>query len=259
MRRSRLHDTDRAWRDYGRCDPYYGVLSDARYHADVIDERARADFYASGEQDIERTFAWIRHALDPAFAPRRALDFGCGLGRLTLPLAKRAGHVTGVDISPDMLESAEKTCARAGVANVDFVLSDDALSRVTGTYDFVHSFIVFQHIPPARGEAMLTRLLEHLSDGGIGALHFTFGSRLSGTLRLVQRLRKRVPLVNNLVNVAKGRGFWYPPMQMNAYDLNRLSMILIGQGCHELSTRFTDHGGHIGAVLFFRKQPLPLW
>jgi SAM-dependent methyltransferase len=259
MRRSRLHDTDRAWRDYGRSDPYYGVLSDARYHADVIDERARAEFFASGEQDIERTFAWIRHVLDPAFAPRRAVDFGCGLGRLALPLAKRVGHVTGVDISPDMLEEARKNCARAGVVNAEFVLSDDALSRLSGEYDFVHSFIVFQHIPPARGEAMLTRLLDHLADGGIGALHFTFGSRLSGTRRLVQLLRKRVPMANNLVNVAKGRGFWYPPMQMNSYDLNRLYMILLVHGCHEVSPRFTDHGRHIGAMLFFRKQTLPVW
>ena len=31
------------------------------------------------------------------------------------------------------------------------------------------------------------------------------------------------------------------------------------RGCHEVNTRVTDHGGYIGAMLFFRKRELPLW
>jgi SAM-dependent methyltransferase len=259
MRRSRLLDTDKAWRDFGRIDPYFGVLSEPRYRAGVLNDDARAEFFASGEMEVERTFAWIRHALEPEFAPHRALDFGCGVGRIVLPLARRAGHVTGVDISPDMLAEAQRNCGRAGADNVDLVLSDDTLSRLIGTWDFIHSSIVFQHVPPAQGEALAVRLLEHLAPGGIGALHFTFDNRLSTTRRLVQRLRDHVPLVHNLLNVAKGRRFWYPPIQMNAYDLNRLYMILMSHDCHEVSTRFTDHGGHVGAVLFFRRRALPVW
>jgi SAM-dependent methyltransferase len=259
MRRSRLLDTDKAWRDFGRIDPYFGVLSEPRYRAGVLDDDARAEFFASGQREVERTFAWIRHALEPAFAPQRAIDFGCGVGHIVLPLARRASHVTGVDISPAMLEEARRNCARAGAENVDFVLSDDTLSHLTGAYDFIHSSIVFQHMPPARGEALATCLIEHLAPGGIGALHFTFGSRLSTPRRLVNRLRASVPLVHNLANVAKGRRFWYPPIQMNAYDLNRLYLLLMSHDCHEVSTRFTDHGGHLGVVLFFRRSALPVW
>ena len=130
---------------------------------------------------------------------------------------------------------------------------------MTGEYDFIHSIIVFQHMRPGQGEALVARLLQQLAPGGIGALHFTFGSRLPAARRLVQRLRERVPLVHNVLNVLKGRRFWYPSIEMNSYDLNRLYMMLLSAGCHEVTTRFTDHGGHIAAVLFFRKQPLELW
>lgn len=41
--------------------------------------------------------------------PRKhALDFGCGVGRLTQALAAHFDEVTGVDISPSMIKLAKK-------------------------------------------------------------------------------------------------------------------------------------------------------
>lgn len=55
------------------------------------------------------------------------VDVGCGCGGTLLALARRTGprgRVTGVDISPVMLERARERVAAAGLDNVDLVLSD---------------------------------------------------------------------------------------------------------------------------------------
>ena len=63
-------------------------------------------------------------------AQKSSLDFGCGVGRLIIPFARVFEHVTGVDISPAMLEIAQRNCLEQGIHNVEFVRSDDELSRV---------------------------------------------------------------------------------------------------------------------------------
>jgi ubiquinone/menaquinone biosynthesis C-methylase UbiE len=51
-----------------------------------------------------------------------ALDLGCGTGKQTILLARRAGRVIGIDISERMIESARKRCEAS--PNVSFVCGD---------------------------------------------------------------------------------------------------------------------------------------
>src|SRR5262249_22995031 len=52
------------------------------------------------------------------------LDVACGTGRLTLPLAATARHVTGFDITPAMVDIARKAQADAGVTNIDWQIGN---------------------------------------------------------------------------------------------------------------------------------------
>ena len=144
-------------------------------------------------------------------------------------------------------------CAAHGVATARFVLADDSLSRLDGTFDLVHSFIVFQHLPVDRGERLLSLLLDRIAPGGAGALHFLVGERRSPAQRLAAFVRRRVPLGRNVVNVLRGRPFGAPNMEMNAYDLARLLRILGDHGVGEVCVEGTDHGGYLGAMLVFRR------
>ena len=66
-------------------------------------------------------------ALIKALRPRReevALDVATGTGFTALAMAKLAGHVTGVDVTDEMLGQARALAARDGVANVRFELGD---------------------------------------------------------------------------------------------------------------------------------------
>jgi cyclopropane fatty-acyl-phospholipid synthase-like methyltransferase len=191
----------------------------------------------------------IREHLDPGFAPRRVLDFGCGVGRLVVPFARRAEHVLGVDVSASMLAEAQKNCVAHGVENARFALSDDALSEVDGSFDLVHAYIVFQHIPVRRGMRLFERLLDHVAEGGVGALHFNFAR--SRKRRAVAFL-KAVPLIHNVYNLTRGKPFTAPRMQMNAYDLNALFAILHRRGFRNVYASLRHRGGEVGAVLFFQ-------
>jgi SAM-dependent methyltransferase len=249
-------ERDRArWERLAR-DPYYAVINHDGYRLDQAAEDARARFDASGEEDVARTVGEIRRFVDPAFHPRHAVDFGCGVGRLTIPLSRLCDQVTGVDISQAMLDEARRNGEARGAANVALRTSAEFFAErdAAGTVDFVHSYIVFQHIAPRAGLWLAEALIRRLARGGIGALHFTFARRAPLVRRLVHRLRRTVPGVNHLANLVQRRPLSEPIIPMNNYDVSRILMLLGDQGCAHVHVRLTDHGGHLGGMFIFRRD-----
>lgn len=245
--------SDAAWERYGKEDPYFGVCNDQKYRAEALNEGARDEFFRSGAEHIESVIRTVKLHVDPGFSPRRSLDFGCGVGRLLIPLSRISEQSVGVDVSEAMLAEADKNCRLFGITNVQLASSDDRLSRVHGTFDFIHSVIVFQHIPPAHGAAILRELMRRLERNGVGAIHVTYGRNASALRKAIHWMRKYLPLANSAANLAQGRPLFYPMMQMNSYDLETVFGIIQGAGCSEIHVQLTDHGGHLGAMLFFRK------
>jgi hypothetical protein len=177
------------------------------------------------------------------------------VGRLTIPLARLSQHVTGIDISEAMLVEAQLNCIAANVDNATFVTSDDYFgdAHPTERVDFIHAFIVFQHIPPRVGMWLATELIGRLRIDGIGALHFTYARRATRLRQAVNRLRRHVPGFNRIVNLVQRHPIGEPFIPMNNYDLGVLYRLLAENGCREVHARLTDHGGHLGAMLIFRK------
>jgi len=255
----RINNSDKDWERFGKTDPYFAVLTAPEFHGRLSDTE-RAKFFQSGEDHIEAILSIVRDRFDPAFAPARALDFGCGVGRLLLPLAQRCREVTGVDVSPSMLAEARRNCDAAGARNVRLVQSDDDLSALDGEFDFVHSYIVLQHIPVERGEKIVRKLASKLAAGGVGMFHvpYTDGrKRLSS--RALYWLRMNVPGGKMALNLLRGRNPAAPVMQMNEYSVTRLLDILWGEGCGEVVVRFSDHSGARGVLLFAHKASVPIF
>jgi SAM-dependent methyltransferase len=246
------NDTNKDWEKFGKENPYYGVISDESLKTRNLNPEALERFFASGRQDIDRVFRAIAKVAGPGFQPRSALDFGCGVGRLAIPLAERCESVVGVDVSPSMLKEARANCERMQINNLAFCGSIAEARGVAG-FDFINSYIVFQHIPVARGYALFGELVDLLSPGGVGALHLTFAISASSWQRITRWLRRRFQPFNVLINLAKGKAPGDPFMQMNGYDLNRVMLMIKSRGCCEIHLSLTDHGGHVGTTLFFRK------
>jgi SAM-dependent methyltransferase len=256
------HSTDKEWERIGKTNPYYGVLSYDKYKSESLSEDKKREFFESGEAYISGITNFIKEHFKISGGIKRSLDFGCGVGRLVIPLASVSEHVTGVDVSDSMIAEAISNCRDRKIGNVSFVKSDDSLSRLNGTFDLIHSLIVFQHIPAPRGEILFGKLLSHLAPGGIGVFHFTYGSFSKSHMKLefFSRLKAAFPIIQKTINLVKGRGWSHPLpeiMEMNHYDLNRLFELIHSCGAKNCYVDMTEKGGgshHKHVQLFFQKN-----
>lgn len=244
--------TDREWEKYGKDDPYYGVASLEKFHKANLTEETKKEFFKHGYDYIENVLKTIREKIDPGFAVANALDFGCGVGRLVIPLAGIADRVTGLDVSDSMLDEATKNCELRSITNVTLEKSDDSLTILHDQFDFIHSYIVFQHIPVRRGERIFSGLLDRLTEGGVGVVHFTYAKE-TGIKRAIPLIKKYIPLAKNILNAIKGRSFFAPGMEMNVYNLNRLFILLQKSSITHFHAEYTNHGGELGIILYFQK------
>lgn len=233
---ARPRDPDREWERFGRENPYFGVLSDERYLQQNLDDDALESFFASGREHVEQVISVAEAHLGRPLALRRALDFGCGVGRLLVPLADRAIEAVGVDVSPSMLEAVRRECDDRGVGNVVLVETADLPSLAPG-FDLITSSIVFQHIPSATGYELLSQLADLLGPDGVAVLQFTLtpASRLAYPFYAVLRT---IPPARQLWNRVRGRDRNFPFMEMNTYRLERLLGVLYGRGITEVSVHF---------------------
>lgn len=162
-----IYKTDKDWNKIGEKDPFHGVLSGNDFHIDRINEEKLIDFYKSGEEWVEHIIKKYKEYFGNQVAQfNEALDFGCGVGRITIPLSKFSKNVVGMDISEGMLNIAREQSKKYN--NIYYVLSDDNLSFVENkTFDLVHTFIVLQHIPVNRGEKIIGNLISKINRGGV--------------------------------------------------------------------------------------------
>lgn len=249
------NDTDKDWKAWGKENPYFGVISDPKFHGSNLDDKTLREFFASGERHVHRVMNAVRKWYREGFRPSKALDYGCGVGRIVIPLARCCESVIGVDIAPGMLEQARSNCQRCGIVNAELIGVEQMSSIAPGSVEFIHSVIVFQHIPTHRGEQILRELIALLADGGIGAMHFNYSdSGRSSSQRWIATLRRRSTLAHRMMNLMQKKRFTTPPMQMNSYSMNRIFDIFIHERCGNLRVELSDHGGFRGAMLYFEKM-----
>ncbi|MEM0954837.1 MAG: class I SAM-dependent methyltransferase [Pseudomonadota bacterium] len=239
------------WERLAVKDPYFGVLSDRKYLGRDLTGDLRAEFFESGVAYIDVLFKQLESTLGTIFSPERSLDFGCGVGRLLIPLASRSRQACGVDVSISMIKEAKKNCAAANATNVTFSTSLQELLDEGASFDLVHSFIVFQHIPVEEGYEAFLKLLKLLGPGGVAVLHFPYAKH-HWSHDLAYWMVRYIPLAKNFLNLFTGRGFFYPRAQMNNYDLNRLFRIAYEFGIKTCSTRLIWDEGGLGAVITVR-------
>lgn len=223
-------NTDKAWERWGRQNPYFGVLADQKFDPCNID-RHRDEFFATGRHSVadilercERHFGAIERDC--------ALDHGCGVGRLTLPLAERFGQVVALDVSVAMLAEGKANAAVAGTDNIEWHLADEELSNAPGDFDFVNSHLVLQHVPVRRGLRIAKHLIDKVKPGG--GFHIDVSMRTDGgAARLLYWSSANVPGVKILQNIHAGRAWNAPAMQMNDYPLHRIIAYLAASGISE--------------------------
>ncbi|HTH39124.1 MAG TPA: class I SAM-dependent methyltransferase [Pyrinomonadaceae bacterium] len=240
------------WDELGERDPYYAVVTHDEFRRSNIDADAKAEFFRMGREHLDEIWPEMGTAAGGGpFRPNSAIDYGCGVGRVLIPLAERCCHVTGVDISHAMLDEARRNAKASDLTNIDYQDADEFSGAGEENYDLVHSFIVLQHIPPPTGYEIIGKLTARLAAGGVGMIHVTYKNAAPLFTRLRFRLYRDVPGVHRLSNLLQRRDF--PFMPMYEYDLDEVKEILQSNSCEIVSEKDTDHG-FLGQMIFFAKS-----
>jgi len=154
-------DSRQYWNDHAAIDPLWAVLS-------FPDKRGRWDlqeFMKTGEREIALLFHRFEE-LGLEVPSSRALDFGCGVGRLTQALARRVDRVTGADISSVMIDHARRLNQYPGA---DYLCtSERGLDTLpSGSFDCIYSNIVLQHVVPELSVGYLNEFFRLLQPNGL--------------------------------------------------------------------------------------------
>lgn len=247
-------DSDRAWRRWGEIDPYYGVLADDRFRRDALADH-RDEFWHLGDLQVTERIE-VAERYFGALNRRRALDFGCGVGRLSLPLARHFGEIIGLDVAPAMLAEARRNAQEAGIANLRVASSDDAISKADGHFDFVISCIVLQHIPVRRGMRIVRALLEKVAQGGVVTLQICVDRGDTPAQAMRYWAQCHVPGIHALFNIARGRPVGEPFMQMNAYSTSEIEQLAASLGFGAAIIDTVAHGRFMTAQLLMRRETI---
>jgi SAM-dependent methyltransferase len=132
---------ERDWDVRAREAPEYYIASAKR-------DWSLEEFFRSGEVNVgNEVLADPELLTHRRFSRLRMLEIGCGAGRMTRALAAAFRSVDAVDVSGEMIDIARRNLA--GVPNVILHKNNGAdLSPLPAArYDFVFSYIVFQHVP----------------------------------------------------------------------------------------------------------------
>lgn len=151
------------WNKLGKEDPYWVVLSDNNKKGSRWDKE---EFYKTGVVEIENLLQKLKEKnIRVSFG--KALDFGCGLGRLSQAMSRHFQNVNGIDISPSMIKQAEENNQFPGKC-IYAVNDDDNLSCFAeNSFDFVYSSITLQHVPIKTTKKYIIDFLRVLKPGGI--------------------------------------------------------------------------------------------
>lgn len=152
-----------SWNEWGKRDPLWVILSDP----DKRDGQWDLDeFLATGPREVG---ALLGKVADLGFEidRRRALDFGCGVGRITQALCEHFGECTGVDIAPSMIEAAERYNRFPARCSYLVNAKSDLGQFSSGHFDLVYCKLVLQHMDPAFSRKYIAEFMRVLSAGGL--------------------------------------------------------------------------------------------
>jgi ubiquinone/menaquinone biosynthesis C-methylase UbiE len=151
-----------AWEGLAERDALNAILTDDSKAGGKWDV---ADFLATGDAEMQTVLSHLATLARVPNGNSAVLDFGCGVGRLTQAMARRFASCVGVDISQQMIQQADSLNR---YAHCRYVASSAApLPFADGSFSFIYSNIVLQHVPRHFAKEYLREFVRLLAPDGI--------------------------------------------------------------------------------------------
>lgn len=237
-------------------EPYFSILTDPRFLRDRLTPETEREFFASGEAIVSWMLGVVDAALVPQFAPMSILEYGCGIGRLALPLARRPAAVTAVDRSPAMLAFAKEEADRRGLGHVTFQTPDETFAS-TRTFDLVVCYHVLQRLPRVDALALMRRLFALTGSGGVAVFQWPYRSHEDGFVGTSRWLRESVPGANAIVNALKRKPLDEPFIPTHTFDVNEGLTVLDDAGAETMHVGLERHANLDFAIAFATRASRP--
>jgi SAM-dependent methyltransferase len=231
-----LKSLQQDWEWLGENDPLWAVCTDPSRNNRRWNER---EFFATGEAEVHTVLDLLRSLGCTPDRKERALDFGCGAGRLTRALSFYFDRCCGVDISSSMIAAAKRL--NHDRTNCQFLVNRteklaDLPDRSCG---FIYSSIVLQHLRPRLVISYLQEFSRLLAPGGVMVFQMpshrnAFLGGLRATLHLKSRIRHLYEAVGQIDSDPRTR------MEMNCLREPPIRQVLSSSGCELADVRLTN-------------------
>jgi SAM-dependent methyltransferase len=230
-----LSSVQQAWEKLGRKDPLWAVLTYPRMKGGKWKQE---DFFARGEEEIQSTLGHLAR-LGRTVRTGRALDFGCGVGRLSRALSFRFDKVDAVDISTSMIERARALNRDRPQIKFHINVRADLTIITDHSIDFLYSNIVLQHMDPALVRSYLREFARVLAPDGVLVFQMPSAPAVNAKGLLVRILPDSL-----LTWLRHG-------MQMHAIQRAEVEALLKELGLSVLDVQRDTNPGNKGWVSFF--------
>lgn len=236
-----LKDTQRSWDFFGKTDPLFAILT---FKDKKGGQWKEDEFFDTGKLEVSESINYLR-SCGLGIPTGKALDFGCGVGRLTQALADYFEEVYGVDIAPSMIELAKKYNRRGNKCKY-FLNETDKLGLLPDhSFAFIYSKITLQHIAPEYSKKYIKEFLRLLKPGGL--LLFQLPSEPSAMMpkcspALKTRLKNFLPKFL-LGAYYRAKHYFYPVVEMYGVQKEEMIMFLKENGADIIDIRSNDSAG----------------
>lgn len=244
-----LKELQRNWEGLAQTDPLWAICTDPLKRDG---QWTREGFFATGRKEIETVLSYaarIGICIDKTLP---ALDFGCGVGRLTRALAEYFPECCGVDISLTMINLAREL--NCDLPQCCFLLSDDIQlkSLPKNYFGFIYTSLVLQHIAEPNSHQYIGELVRVLKPGG--TLIFQVPEKLRASS--LTRLRLRLALRPRLQSIL-GRQKPYV-MEMHCIEESVIRKLIAQNGARVVDVALTNscEASFSGDLRYLTQEPL---
>ena len=244
-----LKELQRNWEGLAQADPLWAICTDPRKHNN---QWTQEEFFATGRKEVETVFGYAARIGLCIDTTSPALDFGCGVGRLTRALAEYFPECCGVDISPTMISLAHEM--NRDQSKCRFQLNDDIqLKGLPDNYfGFIYTSLVLQHVGAPSSHQYIAEFIRVLKSGGVLVFQIPERLRANSLARLRTRLALRARL-RSMFGLKK-----HYAMEMHCIKESIIQKLIAKNGAHVVDVAITNScdPSFSGDLQYLAQEPL---